>query len=199
MRLLTALSAVLILGAAAGAAFGEDEGSRAIQKGRWSIEISLPDGGGNTFGIRKMVSARSNFGVDLGLAQDRNKTPYSQSLARSYSFSRWVVSLQPSVKRYLSLHQSVSPYLLGAIKGEYGWLKETNTGSPPFKGFTRSAAASLGLGVEWTPLETIGIGAYTGLTLSLSGTSQGIGTSQGTVRSDHFGTVDSGLTMNLYF
>ena len=199
MQLLTALSAVLILGAAAGSAFGEDEGSRAIQKGRWSIEISLPNGGGNTLGIRKMVSARSNFGVNLGVAHDLDKRPYSPSLPGSYSFSRWDVSVQPSVKRYLSLHQNVSPYFLGAIKGEYGWLKETNAGGPPFKGFTRSAVASLGLGVDWTPLEAISIGAYTGLNLSLSGTSQGIGTTAGTVRSDHFGTVDSGLTMNLYF
>jgi hypothetical protein len=190
MRLLTALSVFLVVGAAAGPALGENEGSRAIQKGRWSIAISLPDGGGTTFGAWKMVSGRSNVGVDIGAAYARYKNS-SVGSPNQYTISRWNISLQPSIKRYLSLHQSVSPYLLGAIRGEYGWSKQT----PNSKSFSRGAGATLGLGADWTPLEAVSLGAHTGLDLFLGSSSQ----DNQRFETGAFGTLDSGLTMHVYF
>jgi len=205
MRILTALSVILLLGVAAGAAFGENEGSRVIQKGRWSLAFTLPDGGGATFGIWKMASTRSNLGLNIGVNHDRrwySSGPGSATYTEDTSF--WKFSLQPSIKRYLALRENVSPYLFGAVGGAYGWGKSTYSSPaypalPPDKSYNRSASLRLGLGVDWTPLDDISIGAFTGLNWTEGGL-DGSGYSESSRNGySGFNTEITRLTMHVYF
>lgn len=200
MRILTALSTILLLGVAAGVAFGESEGSRVIQKGRWSLAFTLPDGGGATFGVWKMASTRSNLGLNIGVNHDRgwfSSGPDSAEYTQDRSF--WNFSLQPSIKRYLALGENVSPYFFGAVGGAYGWGKSAYSSprypSPPQKSYNRSASLRLGLGVDWTPLDDISVGAFTGLNWTEAGSDDG------SSKHGHseFNTEITRLTMHVYF
>ncbi|TMQ61648.1 MAG: hypothetical protein E6K77_09775 [Candidatus Eisenbacteria bacterium] len=193
------LIALLPLVWIAGPARAEEAASRAIAKGRWSIAISLPDGGGGSMGLWRMVSDRSNLGATIGVAHTRETITDGPDTARvGMATQFWSVSLEPSIKRYLALREAVSPYLFGGLKGSYGW---SNGGGFYFSNsnrFTRSATLRVGLGADWTPLEAISIGAATGILWTESMTSY---SEPGAPKrsESQFDTMTTSLTMHLYF
>jgi hypothetical protein len=193
MRFLWGLSAFLVLTTASLARAEEGE-SRAIQKGRYSLAFSLPDGGGSQLGVWKMVSERSNLGVNLGIDHSRQtSTSGPDSLRQGRSGQFWTFSIEPSLERYLFLERDVSPYLFAALQGSYGWTE----GFFP-KSYTRSATLSLGLGADWTPLESISIGAATGIRWRESMRSESAPDAP-KLGDSEFGTVSTSLTLHLYF
>ena len=196
MMWVRSLIALMVLIWVAGPAEG---GSRAIAKGRWSLAFSLPDGGGGSMGLWRMVSARSNLGVTLGIAHDRNTISDGPDTARvGMATQFWTVSLEPSIKRYLALREAISPYLFGGLNGSYGWSNQGGFYFSDSNRFTRSATLRVGLGADWTPLEAISIGAATGIlwTESMTNYSE----AGAPKRSDsRFDTMTTSLTMHLYF
>ena len=189
MSWLGGLSAFLVL-VIASPSLAEESDSRSIQKGRYSVALTLPDGGGASFGVWKMVSTRSNLGLNLGINHEyRNSTAGPDSMRAHYGIGFWSFSFGPSVKRYIALHRSVSPFLLGSLEGKYRWSKGS---------YTRAATLEAGLGADWTPLESVSIGGSTGIAWTESMTSHSdFGASKESGSS--FNTLASSLTLHLYF
>ncbi len=187
-----ALAALMTLAGTARAQEGE---SRAIAKGRWSLAFSLPNGGGGQFGVWKMVSGRSNLGVNLGIGHDREThTDGPDTLRSGRVLQSWTFSFEPNLECYLSLKRDVSPFVFAALKGSYGWFED----GAFFKAHTRSATLRVGLGAEWTPLESISIGGSTGIAWTESMTSYSeYGAPKDSDSS--FNTLASALTLHLYF
>jgi len=193
------LIAVFALVWVAGPAWAEEGASRTIAKGRWSLAFSLPDGGGGSMGLWRMVSGRSNVGLTLGVAHSRNTVTDGPDTARVGMASQfWTFSLEPSLKRYLAVRETISPYLFGGLKGSYGWSNEGGFYFSNSNRFTRSATLRVGLGADWTPLDQISIGAATGIlwTEAMTNYSE----PGAPKRSDsQFDTMTTSLTMHLYF
>jgi len=194
--------ALAVLTMPAGAARADEDGSRAIAKGesraiakgRWSLAFALPDGGGSQFGVWKMVSGRSNLGLNLGIDHSFDVETWGPDSARSRSGSvYWTFSLQPSMKRYLFVRDPVSPFLSIALKGSYGWNE-----SGPFRRLSRSATLSAGVGADWTPLRDLSIGASTGIEWTEGMVSENDPDATKNMFS-LFGTRTGSLTLHLYF
>jgi hypothetical protein len=186
---LAGLSAFLIL-ITASPALAQESDSPTIQKGRHSLAFALPDGGGTSIGFWKMVSARSNLGLTLGINHEFRKSTVGPDTMRiNFGSGFWAFSFGPSLKRYMAVHRSVSPFLLGSLAGDYRWSKGV---------YTRAATLEVGLGADWTPLESISIGGSTGFGWTEAMTNRSdYGAPKQSASS--FNTLVSALTLHLYF
>lgn len=194
MRSLRAFGFALLLLLLAGPASGQGGPSRAIEKGRWSIAFTLPEGGGSAIGVWKMISSRTNLGVNLGIGHQFDlRTSGPDSARRESGGTFWRFSIEPTIKRYLILRESVSPFVLGALKGSYGWIDYGN-----HEEFSRSATLSAGLGVDWSPLRAMSIGASTGIEWTESMTSVNDYEAP-KFRVSEFNTATTALILQLYF
>jgi len=183
---LIALVAVLSL---VGTARAEDA-HRTLAKGRWSLAFALPDGGGGAMGVWKMVSAKTNLGINLGIDHGMNKTTVGPDTMRTESGGFfWLVTAGPSLKRYLVVRERVSPFLFASAKGSYGWGDSSNR---------RMSTVEWGLGADWTPLESISIGASTGIRWVESKTSYSE-TGAPKISDSIFDTMTTELMLHLYF
>jgi hypothetical protein len=172
-------------------AHAADEGeSRAIARGRWSLAFSLPDGGGGELGVWKMVSHRTNLGVNLAVDHAMEKFTYgpdSDRVENGHWF--WSIAMGPSINRYLALNRTVSPYLLGSLTGTYRWDGVS---------YQRSATLRAGIGADWTPLESIAIGAATGIEWTEAMRSESRPEAP-KASSSLFDTMSTALTLRLFF
>jgi hypothetical protein len=187
-------SALAVLLALAGGASADEAESRAIAKGRWSLAFSLPDGGGSQLGVWRRVSGRSNLGLNLGIDHSRETDTIGPDSSRQGEVNQfWTFSIEPSLERYLVLQRDVSPYVFAALQGSYGWTESSFQ-----KSYSRSATLSFGLGADWTPLESISIGAATGIRWreSMRSESAPDAPKQG---QSQFGSVATSLQLHLYF
>jgi hypothetical protein len=109
------------------------------------------------------------------------------------SSTYWTLSIQPAIKRYLVLRESVSPYWMGALRGTYGWSEFGRSHL-----YSREATLSAGIGADWTPLRDVSIGASTGIewTESISSRNDSGATKE---RLSDFNTVSTSLQLHLYF
>jgi len=190
MRWIRGFSALVVLVSVAGAAWAEESDSKAIAKGRWSVAFSLPDGGGGSMGVWRMVSQKSNLGINVGIDHEMEQfTSGPDSLRAKGGSSFWAVSLGPSIKRYLVVRDAVSPFLLASLRGSYRWSRGA---------YRRGATLEAGLGADWTPLESISIGAATGVSWTESMVSY---SAQGAPKTSNslFDTMTTSLMMHLYF
>jgi len=193
MRVRIGIVLAVLLALAGGARADEGE-SRAIARGRWSLAFSLPDGGGAQFGVWKMVSGRSNLGLNLGIAHQFQEETWGPDSARGRAGTVfWTFSLQPTLKRYLLLREYVSPYLTAALEGTYGWISAGG-----IKEYNRNATLLAGFGADWTPLRDVSIGASTGIKWT-----EGISSDNDAAATKHrisvFDTQTGSLTLHLYF
>jgi hypothetical protein len=189
MRWLWVLGALLPL-VATSPARADQTDSRAIQKGRYSLAFSLPDGGGSTVGIWKMVTARSNLGLTLGINHEfRRGTTGPDTMRSEFGSGFWSFSFGPSLERYLVVRRDVSPFLLASLEGTYGWSRGV---------YDRAATLEWGVGADWTPLESMSIGGATGISWTESMESR---SDSGASKESHssFNTVSTSLTLRLYF
>jgi hypothetical protein len=189
MRWLWGLSAFLVLTATT-PALAEEGDSRAIQKGRYSLALTLPDGGGTSFGVWKMITTRSNLGLTLGINHEfRRSTEGPDTLRDEFGSGFWSFSFGPSLERYLVVRRSVSPFVFGSLSGSYLWSKGL---------YRRAATLAWGLGADWTPLESVSIGGSTGISWTEAMESRSdFGAPKQS--SSSFNTMASALTLHLYF
>jgi len=191
VRVGSALAMLLTLAASARA---QDAESRAIAKGRWSLAFSLPDGGGGQLGVWKMVSARSNLGLNLGVRHEFREYSAGPDSARFKDGSTfWTFSIEPRWKRYLFIRERISPFFAAALQGSYGGDQEGSS-----REITRSARLTAGIGADWTPLHDISIGASTGFawTETMLSRNDSFATKQ---KFSDFDTTTGALTLHLYF
>jgi hypothetical protein len=182
--------ALALLLALMGVARADDGESLTIVKGRRSVSFSLPDGGGGRLGVWKMISARSNLGMNLRIDHEMDKrTVGPDSMRREDGFWYWDIGLGPSLKRYLLLRPTVSPFLLGEFEASYRWTSGT---------YERGGDLTGGLGADWTPLEWISIGGATGFTWHES-MRRYSGSGAPKESNSRFNTMTSRLTLHLYF
>ncbi len=154
-------------------------------EGSWGVSFNLPDGGGTGLGVRKMVSDRTNFGVDLTLDVDRREL---ENGAVSDERTSWIVGVNPDLRLYRSARGPVVPFIEVEARVQYG---ESNEDVSSF-----GAGAGLGLGVEWFPLDRMSISGSTGLDVDYTRADAPSDTSSNRTSVRFF---RSELTLNLYF
>jgi hypothetical protein len=188
MRVSVWIALVVVL-SLPGTARAEDA-QRTLAKGRWSLAFALPDGGGGAMGVWKMVSAKSNLGINLGIDHEMQKLTVGPDTMRDETgHFFWLMTVGPSLKRYLVVRERVSPFLFASAKASYGWGDSSNR---------RMSTLEWGLGADWTPLESISIGASTGLRWVESRTSYSE-TGAPKASQSLFDTMTTELMMHLYF
>lgn len=157
------------------------------QQGQRSISFGVRGEGSSTFGLWTMLSERTNLGLLGTLNYNRQTLDPGDRKATS-----WTLTVAPTLRSYTARLGPVLPYLQGGIGVGFG------EGSPNDVSIL-SASANGGLGVEWFPVSNVGIGGYTGLGLSYQRTRTGPSDFRTTTKNFGFGSMTSGLSIQLYF
>lgn len=137
------------------------------EKGTWSLAIELPDGGGSSLGLWKMTGERTNFGLQVGFSWTDNEQE-ADDQSSSTDDNAWSLNLAPTIQRYFRVAENVAPFLIGGIDFGVGQTRRRRqTSEFTFEDLQTnySLGAKVGIGVDWFPLESISIGAHTGLRL----------------------------------
>lgn len=183
-KVTTLTMAFTLLGASAAMA----QRPATLEPGTKSISFALPGNGwGQSFGIWKMISDDTNLGINVRLNRR------SGDVAGSTATKQFGLSVGPEIRYYTADFGPVVPFIYGSAN--IGYSKESEPGD-------RSAMTlglGGGLGVEWFPLDNIGISGFTGVVLDHTRHSIRAGGSTMKQSSTMFGTVTSGLSINLYF
>lgn len=186
MSVRQALLALVVLSLQPLALSGQSR-SRSVlpEAGSHGISFSLPSGGGASFGIRKMLSASTNGGIDLSLGVNHAKT---ETGGVSNSATTTSVSVRPGARLYHASAGPVAPFL-----HLYGLVSYVNG---PNDMWTLGGGAGVGVGAEWFPLEHMSISGYTGLDAMVEHEHDTGGT---TADQTVLRAATSGLSLNLYF
>lgn len=133
----------------------------ALSEGRWSFAFELPAGGGGAIGIWKLISDRTNLGLNLSFAVDRRTTDISSDGGgSSRALTHWDFAAAPALKRYLAARGPVAPYLYG----DFSFLYSQTTFDPiDAKNWDVDLGAGAAVGADWFPLSRVSIGGYTGV------------------------------------
>ncbi len=153
--------------------------------GSHAISFSLPSGGGGAFGIRKMLSARTNGGIDLSLSVNHAKTG---TAGVTNSATTTTVSVRPGARLYHASAGPVAPFL-----HLYGLVSYLNG---PNDMWALGGGGGVGVGAEWFPLEHMSISGYTGLDAMVQHEHDAGGT---TADQTLLRAATSVLSLNLYF
>ncbi|MDH5589334.1 MAG: hypothetical protein OEZ65_09805 [Gemmatimonadota bacterium] len=152
--------------------------------GSYGISFGLPDGGGSSFGIRKLLSETTNGGLDFQFGLRRLEYGGTDLRDPETLVGFGVV---PSVRLYRREFGDVVPFLEvhGAVVYQKGAVDS----------WAASAAVGTGLGVEWFPVPGMSVSGSVGI----EGTYDHV--DAGTVTRTGYGvtTRRSELSVNLYF
>lgn len=156
--------------------------------GTYGVAFNLPDGGGAGFGLRKMISERTNLGIDVTLDLDRRE--FEDEAIGTDAATDWSIAVSPDLRLYRDARGPVVPFL--EIDALLGYAEESDVRS----GITVGAGA--GIGVEWFPLDGMSISGSTGVSARFSHDESD--TASPASRDQFLVTAfRSQLTLNLYF
>jgi hypothetical protein len=171
--------AVAALAAFPFSAFGQSKDALP-EVGQHAVSFALPNGGGATFGIRKMISPTMNAGLEVGLDLTRSHTSGSSASHME------AVSVQPGVRIYKGAAGPVVPFL--HLYGLASYQKQASA-------WNLTGGVGAGLGAEWFAADHVSLAGYTGLMASM--------THQHNTLTSHdyasLGSGTSGLVLTLYF
>ncbi len=184
-----ALLAVVTVSLIGGQAFAQqelraDQAPNALAAGKHSLSFALPGGGnpyaGGAFGYWMMLTPEINFGINVGLAVDRQGNTVNDDVITS-----WDLLLAPTMKFYTSRRSVVAPYYFAQLN-----LRLNDSGAANSEVNTEMGLAG-GIGVEWFPVTNFSVGGHAGLGLDIirSGNGEPIAV----------GTFTSGLSAQIYF
>ena len=176
-------AAVILWPAAPAAAQLPERGARSLQ---------LSPGGSSRVGVWKMVSERTNLGVDVGVALGRGGSDDADVEDRT----SWSLAVAPSLKRYAEPVGPFAPYLFASVP--LGVQRQAFGDSGVQSGW--SIGGALAAGLDWFPARGVSLGAHAGLAAShnLFGFDADGGPGVD-AESDRFATFGSGLSLHIYF
>ena len=204
-RTRTTLLALLLLAAAPAAAQEAVSARNALRPGAWSLSFGLPFGGGGPelgagLGAWRMVSARTNLGVELDAYFQRADQEDAEGNERERETARAGVAV--AARRYLDLGRAVAPFLAGRVGA--GLFREAVDGDDvPESVVSRgwSADARGGVGVEWFPARSVSVSGSTGVGIGFERARLRGGPEPGEAESTGFsaGTFTTELGFRIYF
>ena len=182
----------------------------ALTVGARSLSFSLTGSGGATFGIWRMRSERTNMGWEIGVqgAWTSADQEYDDGRAGEQSRTNLSISVGPSFRRYIEIARPVVPFVHTGVGVRYSYrrvdtvLPRDPTDPDPEtveRGRSGGLFGSLGLGLEWFPVERFSVSAYTGVGLVAEygrGDRPGSESSAWSVGLDTFTT---GVLLRIYF
>lgn len=171
--------------------------------GSWGLTAALPDGGGNTFGLWRMIGARTNLGFEADYrytrAEDDASTP---QLGPDLVARRSRIVLGPTVKRYLRERGPVAAYVRASAA--WGWsddeLERPAGGAVERDTKETTQLYRVALGADWFPFPELAIGAFTGIVAvrdDIEVQVAGVGTA--TRKTTTWNTFRSGIELQYYF
>jgi len=199
---------VALLAATAAPVFGQAESyPLPLPEGAWSLSFSLPSGGGASLGVWKLVGARTNLGLDIGVrsvSTSDNLRFDDGRPSQEFNSSDLGLAIEPSIRQYIATFRTLAPYIHGNLLFSYSSLDaETVSQQATTVRKTYQYGIGLGIGVEWAPLERFSIGGHTGVRFSYldrsNVDSSPAGTSVQDGHSTTFDTFVSSLVLQLYF
>lgn len=167
----------------------------ALEKGRRSIGLALPGGGGGELTLWRMVSNGRNRGLTVRLSASADG---SERAGDTRAGQRISLLAGPSFRRYLSRTAPVAPYFQTSVL--LGGSYNRHTGDSPAESHVRSrwtagGEIGAGIGAEWFVHRRASLGGHTGLRFN--------GFYGSDADHDHWrlelGTVSSALTLQIYF
>lgn len=176
-----------VLAAAAGLWLAAPAAAQLPERGARSLQLS-PYGDVQA-GMWRMVSERSNLGLDVGVLLARGSDDDSDR-------SSAALTVAPSLKRYGAPTGRFAPYLFASVP--LGVQRHELDGDADQEGW--SVGGSLAAGLDWFPVRGASLGAHAGVHASYSSRALGGGgrpevEDVGTT----FGTFGSGLSLHIYF
>ncbi|HLV75962.1 MAG TPA: hypothetical protein VKY91_24510 [Vulgatibacteraceae bacterium] len=182
----------------------------ALTVGARSLSFSLTGSGGVTFGVWRMRSERTNMGWEIGVqgAWTSADQEYDDGRAGEQSRTNLSISVGPSFRRYIEIARPVVPFVHTGVGVRYSYrrvdtvLPRDPTDPDPEtveRGRSGGLFGSLGLGLEWFPVERFSVSAYTGVGLVAEygrGDRPGSESSAWSVGLDTFTT---GVLLRIYF
>ena len=169
----------------------------------WSVTASLPDGGGNLFGVWRLIGSRINVGLEMDLRnKDLEDTGSSAFISPNTVTRDDLMVIGPVVRYYLSDSGPVAPYVRGAI----GWqrrdieIEQINSGEVVQNQQESSTIWRLAVGADWFPTESVAIGFFTGLVGVMNNTDiEVLGGGAINRKTDNISTFKSGIEFQLFF
>lgn len=176
---------------------------RFPDSGTWSITASVPDGGGNLFGIWRMFGSRFNVGFEVDYRNKEIEDSGSSAFISSNTVTRDdLVVFGPSVRYYLTTDGPVAPYVRAALGFQRRDIEiaQINTEDNLQNQEESSTIWRLAIGADWFPTENVAIGFFTGLVGVVVDTNIELG-NNGTItrRNDNLSTFKSGIELQLFF
>ncbi|HEX6042573.1 outer membrane beta-barrel protein [Longimicrobium sp.] len=133
-----------------------------LRPGAWSLSFAAPGSGSGeraTLGAWRMVGARTNLGVTLGLAlSDSERDDDGQDTEETDTS----LQLGINARRYLALTRGVAPYVQGGV------FAGTSTQQREVADFedrveSNFVGAEVAVGAEWFPVRQFSVAGHTGL------------------------------------
>jgi len=152
--------------------------------GSYGVSFSIPEGGGSSFGVRKMISPTSNAGVNV---QFGFRWVDPGPVNAPDDKTRLTLGLSPDVRLYRGQTRPVVPFVEVSAQASYS---EIGTEAKIY-----GVGAGAGLGVEWFPTVRVSVSGSVGLNAGYS--SLNSPDDERTIFS--VGTARSNLMFNLYF
>lgn len=203
---LLALLALLLLAAGRAAPAQEVVSARnALREGAWSLSFGLPFGGGGPelgagLGAWRMVSARTNLGVELDARFERTDVEDPAGRERERETAR--AALAVAARRYLDLGRAVAPFLTaragaGLFRDAIGG--DDVAGTVVSRGW--GADVRGGVGVEWFPARSVSVSGSTGAGIGFDRTRSRGGLEPGDAESTAWsvGTFTTEFGFRIYF
>jgi len=179
----------------------------SLSVGARSLSFTMGGTNGATVGFWRMKSDRMNVGWEIGLQAELGGDETDPDVGPGGETRRTDlgISVGPSFRRYIEIGQPVVPFVETGVAGRYAYrrsrsAREDNPGSAlVLSSHGVGLTGSLGLGLEWFPVERFSVAAYTGARLNTTygWSDQPGGTSNGW--SVNLGTFTTGLLLRLYF
>jgi hypothetical protein len=161
MRKVTLALAAALLAMPGLAEAQQGTAQRTLVDGRRSIVFEWPllagtAGGHGRLEAWQMYSPNTNLGLVLEAAINRRTLPGDATEREIF------IAVGPAIKRYMSIQQTVAPYIRGHLL--LGYFSEVTPADVEVRGW--GILLGGGVGVEWFPWDRIGIGGFTGLDLA---------------------------------
>lgn len=205
MRFVPGVLALLLLGALPARAQQADSVATGLVRGAYSLSFTVPEfgsgGGTGSFGFWRMVSERTNLGLNLSLhtAHVRHEIDPDTLPDRESVESNFAVALGPALRRYLAPSERLGPFLYGSVQAGYTWQRRRVDGLPDVRAHGATFAGEAGVGLEWFPTRDVSVSGHTGLRAGFSTLSGDFGGGEFDDRTFTAGTFTAALSLNLYF
>lgn len=204
-----AVLALLVLGTVPARAQQPDSVSNGLVRGAYSLSFGVPQfgagGGTGTFGFWRMVSGRTNLGLNASVQTaharreiDNDTLPDRESVESLFS-----VAAGPAIRRYLAPAERLGPFLYGSVQAGYTSQRQRADGNYLVRMYGVTLGGEAGVGLEWFPTRDVSFSGHTGVRAGVSSVSgefdQGFDEGEFDDRNFFAGTFTAGLSINLYF